>query len=154
MRYFLTKLTFNNHFDCWSLRGKREFCCSGKKFLKSNQDGNILSIVTFSVFYGDLNYISVCLFEGFLTIFWSLVGGGKVGKWRQSREAGINFNFDGGVVVCRLITQRLETALAALVCAKISLTVWWEKAQKYTFAEGVTPKMAPSSMIQLKWVQV
>lgn len=65
MRYFLTKLTFNNHFDCWSLRGKREFCCSGKKFLKSNQDGNILSIVTFSVFYGDLNYISVCLFEGF-----------------------------------------------------------------------------------------
>jgi len=67
----------------------------GKKVLKSNQVGNILSIVTFSVFYGDLNYISVCLFEGFLTIFWSLVGGGKVGKWRQSREAGINFNFDG-----------------------------------------------------------
>lgn len=116
MRYFLTKLTFNNHFDWLSTWETGNFAFSRKKkVLKSNQVGNILSIVTFSVFYGDLNYISVCLFEGFLTIFWSLVGGGKVGKWRQSREAGINFNFDGGVVVCRLITQRLETALAALV---------------------------------------
>jgi len=131
MRYFLTKLTFNNHFDCWSLRGKREFCCSGKKFLKSNQDGNILSIVTFSVFYGDLNYISVCLFEGFLTIFWSLVGGGKVGKWRQSREAGINFNFDGGVVVCRLITQRLETALTALVCVQNFIDIVCERERRH-----------------------
>ena len=79
MRYFLTKLTFNNHFDCWSLRGKREFCCSGKKFLKSNQDGNILSIVTFSVFYGDLNYISVCLFEGFWQSF---------GTWAREPKYG------------------------------------------------------------------
>jgi hypothetical protein len=38
----------------------------------------------------------VCLFEGFLTIFWNLIGGGNVRKWRGSREAGINFNFDGG----------------------------------------------------------
>ena len=96
MRYFLTKLTFNNHFD-WLYMGNGKFCFSGgKKVLKSNQVGNILSIVTFSVFYGDLNYISVCLFEGFLTIFWNLIGGGNVRKWRGPREAGINFNFDGG----------------------------------------------------------
>jgi len=68
MRYFLTKLTFNNHFD-WLYMGNGKFCFSEKKDFKSNQIGNILSIVTFSVFYGDLNYISVCLFEGFWQSF-------------------------------------------------------------------------------------
>lgn len=98
MRYFLTKLTFNNHFD-WLYMGNGKFCFfREKKVLKSNQVGNILSIVTFSVFYGDLNYISVCLFEGFLTIFWNLVEGVKVRKWRGSGEAGINFNLNGGGV--------------------------------------------------------
>jgi len=131
MRYFLTKLTFNNHFD-WLYMGNGKFCFfKEKKSFKSNQVGNILSIVTFSVFYGDLNYISVCLFEGFLTIFWSLVGGGKVGKWRQSREAGINFNFDGGVVVCRLITQRLETALTALVCVQNFIDIVCERERRH-----------------------
>ena len=42
----------------------------------------------------------------------------------------------GGVVVCRLITQRLETALAALVCVQnfIDIVCEREKAQKYTFS--------------------
>lgn len=31
MRYFLTKLTFNNHFDCWLYVGNGKFCFSGKK---------------------------------------------------------------------------------------------------------------------------
>lgn len=67
MRYFLTKLTFNNHFF-WLYAGNRKFCGFISKnwvLLEINEVGNILSIVTFSVFYGDLNYISVCLCEGF-----------------------------------------------------------------------------------------
>ena len=94
MRYFLTKLTFNNHFDCWLYVGNGNFAFrEKKKVLKSNQVGNILSIVTFSVFYGDLNYISVCLFEGFWQFSGSLVEGTKLRA--SSREAGINFMFDG-----------------------------------------------------------
>jgi hypothetical protein len=61
MRYFLTKLTFNNHFD-WLYVGNRKFCSYLNKWaLKSNHIINRY----FSVFYGDLNYISVCLCEGF-----------------------------------------------------------------------------------------
>ena len=146
MRYFLTKLTFNNHFDCWSLRGKREFCCSGKKFLKSNQDGNILSIVTFSVFYGDLNYISVCLFEG----FWQFSGP----YW--SREPSWGLAPEKQVSTSCLMVWRGNAMVGNSASGWFAQNWQWdrEKAQKYTFAEGVTPEMAPSSMIQLKWVQV
>jgi hypothetical protein len=66
MRYFLTKLTFNNHFD-WLYVGNRKFCVIFKKMGFENKIKLklIINRLLFSVFYGDLNYISVCSCEGF-----------------------------------------------------------------------------------------
>ena len=62
MRYFLTKLTFNNHFF-WLYAGNRKFCDFMSKnwvLLEINEVGNILSIVTFfSLLWRLKLYISV-----------------------------------------------------------------------------------------------
>jgi len=62
MRYFLTKLTFNNHFF-WLYAGNRKFCGFISKnwvLLEINEVGNILSIVTFfSLLWRLKLYISV-----------------------------------------------------------------------------------------------
>ena len=64
MRYFLTKLTFNNHFD-WRYAGPGNILCILLKNLGFKnkirlERLNLIYLKLFkSVFYGDLNYISV-----------------------------------------------------------------------------------------------
>jgi len=64
MRYFLTKLTFNNHFD-WRYTGPGNLLCIllknlgfKNKIRLERSNLNYLKLLNLkSVFYGDLNYI-------------------------------------------------------------------------------------------------
>ena len=62
MRYFLTKLTFNNHFD-WRLYmvGNGEFCFSGKRkgFKIKSSWKDIINCYLFSLLWRLKLYISV-----------------------------------------------------------------------------------------------
>jgi hypothetical protein len=60
MRYFLTKLTFNNHFDCWLYVGNGKFCFSGKKgFEIKSSWKHIINCYLFSLLWRLKLYISV-----------------------------------------------------------------------------------------------
>jgi len=138
MRYFLTKLTFNNHFD-WLYMGNGKFCFFREKSFEIKSSWkHIINCYLFSLLWRLKLYISVLVWRLFDNLL-------ELGRGRQSGEvatiSGSRYQLQlwwwcGGVSSDNAKVG--NSSNSSSLRTKFHWHCVWEreKAQKYTFAEN------------------